>query len=240
MSAQLADLVADLLIDTINGVFAPLGSPIAYKPQRGVVGLSGTCNNSQPEFLATQSIFKSGDTYAVTQVAANLQTFIRIPETIQKQDFLAFDIWDTTTPRPTARKHFAWKVDSTLDAKTPLAPDAAIPPCPIATAPPLARTVRTHTPITSGGTAGPFTARNGFNAHGSKGVDFADPGDPGNWANPSGDGDVVNSHWFWDHANFMRWDGRVGFLPNPLTQNIASGEGVVCQDRERNCPTFRS
>jgi len=236
VSAQLADLVADLLIDTINGVFAPLGSPIAYKPQRGVIGLSGTCNNSQPEFLDTQSIFKSGDTYAVTQVAANLQTFIRIPETIQKQDFLAFDIWDATTPRSTARKHFAWKVDNTLDAKTPLAPDAAIPPC---LPPPVAMqnlgqpATRTHTPIASGGTAGPFTARNGFNAHGSKGVNFADPDNPTNWLNPSGDGDVVNTNWFWNHANFMRWDGRVGFLPNPLAENIASGECV------RRCPNVQ-
>ena len=81
-----------------------------------------------------------------------------------------------------------------------------------------------HDPTSSGGLSGPFTARKGFDAHNNKGVNFADPGDPTNWLNPSGDGDTVNTNWFWNHANFMRWDGRVGFLPNPLAENIASGE----------------
>jgi len=47
---------------------------------------------------------------------------------------------------------------------------------------------------------------------------------PGNVANPSGDGEVVNTSYFWDHANFIRWDGRSGFLPDPLTTEIVAGE----------------
>ena len=79
-------------------------------------------------------------------------------------------------------------------------------------------------PTTSGGVSGPFRARRGFDAHNHKGVNFQDPTLPGNVANPSGDGEVVNTSYFWDHANFIRWDGRAGFLPDPLTAEIVAGE----------------
>ena len=79
-------------------------------------------------------------------------------------------------------------------------------------------------PTTSGGISGPFRARRGFDAHNHKGVNFEDPDLPTNLANPSGIGEVVNTSYFWDHASFLRWDGRVGFLPNPLTEQIVAGE----------------
>ena len=79
-------------------------------------------------------------------------------------------------------------------------------------------------PTASGGISGPFRARRGFDAHGHKGLNFEAPALPGNLANPSGDGEVVQTEYFWDHANFIRWDGRAGFLPNPLTTEIVAGE----------------
>ena len=79
-------------------------------------------------------------------------------------------------------------------------------------------------PTTSGGISGPFRARRGFDAHNHKGINFQDPTLPGNVANPSGDGEVVNTSYFWDHANFIRWDGRAGFLPDPVTTEIVAGE----------------
>src|SRR6056300_99024 len=79
-------------------------------------------------------------------------------------------------------------------------------------------------PTQSGGVSGPFRARRGFDAHGHKGLNFEAPDIPGNPANPSGDGQVVQTEFFWYHANFIRWDGRIGALPNPLTDTIIAGE----------------
>lgn len=79
-------------------------------------------------------------------------------------------------------------------------------------------------PTPSGGVSGPFRARRGFDAHGHKGLNFEAPTLPGDPANPSGDGEVVQTEYFWDHANFIRWDGRTGFLPDPLTDTIIAGE----------------
>jgi hypothetical protein len=82
-------------------------------------------------------------------------------------------------------------------------------------------------PTASGGVSGPFRARRGFDAHGHKGTNFQDPDGPPNLGNPSGDGEVVNTNFFWDHANFLRWDGKAGFLPDPMTQKIVSGESYA-------------
>ena len=67
----------------------------------------------------------------------------------------------------------------------------------------------------------PFKAREGFDASGHRGEQFADPR---KLSDPLGDQDVVNRRYFWDHANFIRWDGRAGFLPDPLTTEIIAGE----------------
>ena len=76
----------------------------------------------------------------------------------------------------------------------------------------------------SGGLSGPFKARRGFDANHHGGYNFEAPDLPQNLANPSGDGTVVQTEYFWDHANFIRWDGRQGNLPDPLTEQIVSGE----------------
>ena len=83
---------------------------------------------------------------------------------------------------------------------------------------------RNQRPTASGGISGPFVARRGFDANGHYGTNFQPPELPGNLANPSGDGTVVQTEYFWDHANFIRWDGRLGSLPNPLTDEIVAGE----------------
>ncbi|MFZ9151688.1 MAG: hypothetical protein ACO22T_11015, partial [Burkholderiales bacterium] len=82
-------------------------------------------------------------------------------------------------------------------------------------------------PTASGGVSGPFRARRGFDAHGHRGVNFQDPEGPSNLGNPSGDGEVVNTNFFWEHANFLRWEGTAGFLPDPMTQKIVSGESYA-------------
>jgi hypothetical protein len=82
-------------------------------------------------------------------------------------------------------------------------------------------------PTASGGVSGPFRARRGFDAHKHKGVNFEAPDLPTNLANPSGDGEVVQTEFFWQHANFIRWDGRAGFLPDPLTTEIVAGESYA-------------
>lgn len=86
---------------------------------------------------------------------------------------------------------------------------------------------RNHVPIPGGGTSGPFVARRGFDANHHKGINFENCDPPADWGNPSGNKQVVNSGYFWDHANFIRWDGRTGFLPDPSTTNIASGESYA-------------
>ena len=86
---------------------------------------------------------------------------------------------------------------------------------------------RNHIPIAGGGTSGPFVARRGFDANHHKGINFENCDPPADWGNPSGNKQVVNSGYFWDHANFIRWDGRAGFLPDPLTTSIAAGESYA-------------
>jgi hypothetical protein len=79
----------------------------------------------------------------------------------------------------------------------------------------------------SGGRSGPFKAREGFDANKEKGVNFLRPDLPGSPNNPSGNGEVVQTEFFWDHANFIRWDGRQGTLPNPMADVIQSGEAYA-------------
>jgi len=83
---------------------------------------------------------------------------------------------------------------------------------------------RNKRPTASGGISGPFVARRGFDANGHLGTNFEKAALPTNLANPSGIGEVVQTEYFWDHASFIRWDGRLGTLPSPLTDEIVSGE----------------